>query len=713
MDSEKEVLERVKRRLQQIGYGEASIREGVKSLMGEADIVIYAGERPRIAVEVKESVDFLQEQEMDSLRFHPTVRKLQSLAKSLGAPYYLIADSSRWLWFTTDDAGRPEMLSSPVFPVSRQDESSAKVRRGVLISILQELWDVSFKHLGHTTSEGPALALYAKLLGEAGDARLRDFLLRPEYRPEWWDEVLPFEGRSTLERLPRDYYAEALSLLDRVNFSKAPERDLLSAIDDALIGRELRSWRVYRLPRWLTQLAVQLAELEPSDTVLDIYSPVGDVAAAIGLRSPNTEVWSIADNPRSVLWARIQQLVVNARENRTIEGRVPPYEVFDQHRGFRPTRVLAFPPFGARVTTPRWDSDLGRRNTSTSSEDLYLELALRWVRPGGRVVAVVPDGLLFAKSRRAVRDFLLERSQLRAIISLGTGSLESVRASLLVIENAPAQASRGVFMTRLEPAPSSDGDKAHFDSYLNRLLRAFIDWERGRGIPTGLVAWSVPPENLDSNNLSAEFYKPVMRDNGQPGRPLHEDAPLLAVAEQIKRGAAITLSKDGEVPVIGPAAIRPVVLDSAHLDKTSAERIRRTPVFVQANDIVLNAVGTHCGDAALVLEDMAGLLISRHVILIRPNPEVVLPQYLAVALNSEFVKPQLERLAMGAVIPTLTIAALENVAVPLPDLKEQHRIAEMVMSARNGWLLAQRNADEEEKRFNRLLKTLADDGAEQ
>jgi len=77
MDSEKEVLERVKRRLQQIGYGEASIREGVKSLMGEADIVIYAGERPRIAVEVKESVDFLQEQEMDSLRFHPTVRKLQ------------------------------------------------------------------------------------------------------------------------------------------------------------------------------------------------------------------------------------------------------------------------------------------------------------------------------------------------------------------------------------------------------------------------------------------------------------------------------------------------------------------------------------------------------------------------------------------------------------------------------------------------------------
>jgi len=105
------------------------------------------------------------------------------------------------------------------------------------------------------------------------------------------------------------------------------------------------------------------------------------------------------------------------------------------NRGFAKDKfdlILTNPPFGAQVkATERpylGDYDLGmqtdakgkrkaRRNQKT--EILFLERIWHFLKPGtGRAAVVLPDGILTNSSLQYVRDFVLERFQLLAVVSL-------------------------------------------------------------------------------------------------------------------------------------------------------------------------------------------------------------------------------------------------------------------------------------------------------
>ncbi len=130
------------------------------------------------------------------------------------------------------------------------------------------------------------------------------------------------------------------------------------------------------------------------------------------------------------------------------------------NNGFGPKRfdlVLTNPPFGAQVTLAERpylaDFELGqqvdhsgRRKTrkNQKTEVLFIERVWEFLKPGtGRAAIVLPDGILTNASLQYVRDFLLDRFHLLAVISLpetafshfGTG----VKASLLFLRNVRRQ----------------------------------------------------------------------------------------------------------------------------------------------------------------------------------------------------------------------------------------------------------------------------------
>jgi type I restriction enzyme M protein len=60
-----------------------------------------------------------------------------------------------------------------------------------------------------------------------------------------------------------------------------------------------------------------------------------------------------------------------------------------------------------------------KQKTSVKTEIPFLERAWQFLKPGtGRMAIVLPDGILTNSSLRAVRDWLLERFQLLAVVSL-------------------------------------------------------------------------------------------------------------------------------------------------------------------------------------------------------------------------------------------------------------------------------------------------------
>lgn len=89
--------------------------------------------------------------------------------------------------------------------------------------------------------------------------------------------------------------------------------------------------------------------------------------------------------------------------------------------------VFTNPPFGGNAQIddshvldqyelPHWD--IKNRRNSLPAEQLFVEVALRFVRPGGLLAIVLPDGILNNPGLQFIRSWLLQRSRLIASISL-------------------------------------------------------------------------------------------------------------------------------------------------------------------------------------------------------------------------------------------------------------------------------------------------------
>lgn len=88
--------------------------------------------------------------------------------------------------------------------------------------------------------------------------------------------------------------------------------------------------------------------------------------------------------------------------------------------------VLTNPPFGATVKATEKNYldkyELGAKNKkrkNQKTEILFIERAIQFVKPGtGRIGIVLPDGILTNSSLQYVRDFIMERCQILAVVSL-------------------------------------------------------------------------------------------------------------------------------------------------------------------------------------------------------------------------------------------------------------------------------------------------------
>lgn len=87
--------------------------------------------------------------------------------------------------------------------------------------------------------------------------------------------------------------------------------------------------------------------------------------------------------------------------------------------------VAGNPSFSAKIVDPailaQYHLGLDRKGAVLNqqySDVLFVEAFLRYARPGGKVVLLVPDGLLTNTSGRLVRDFIIEQALIEAIVAL-------------------------------------------------------------------------------------------------------------------------------------------------------------------------------------------------------------------------------------------------------------------------------------------------------
>lgn len=101
-------------------------------------------------------------------------------------------------------------------------------------------------------------------------------------------------------------------------------------------------------------------------------------------------------------------------------------DINDIHKGFKKDYfdlILTNPPFGAVIKRTEKDYldkyNLGKERRAQKTEILFIERCIDFVKPKtGKIAIVLPDGILTNSSLQYVRDFIMERCQILAIVSL-------------------------------------------------------------------------------------------------------------------------------------------------------------------------------------------------------------------------------------------------------------------------------------------------------
>lgn len=97
-----------------------------------------------------------------------------------------------------------------------------------------------------------------------------------------------------------------------------------------------------------------------------------------------------------------------------------------KHQGFKKDHfdiILTNPPFGATVKSTEKNYlehyELGKGKKNQKTEILFIERCVNFVKPGtGRIAIVLPDGILSNSSSQYVRDYMMDKCQIEAIVSL-------------------------------------------------------------------------------------------------------------------------------------------------------------------------------------------------------------------------------------------------------------------------------------------------------
>ena len=90
------------------------------------------------------------------------------------------------------------------------------------------------------------------------------------------------------------------------------------------------------------------------------------------------------------------------------------------------------------------------------------------------------------------------------------------------------------------------------------------------------------------------------------------------------------------------------------------------------NDILYTVVGSF--GIPVFIDDNRKFTFQRHIAILRPNGNVILPKYLYHVLRSSDFLKQAYAVAVGAAQKTITLTALNRMKVPVPSLEEQARI---------------------------------------
>ncbi len=180
------------------------------------------------------------------------------------------------------------------------------------------------------------------------------------------------------------------------------------------------------------------------------------------------------------------------------------------------TLCLANPPFKGTIDAESIHDNLKAITNTKKTELLFLALFIRMLEVGGRCACIVPDGVLFgsSKAHKSIRKELVERHQLRAVISMPSGVFKpyaGVSTAILIFTKTGAGGTDKVWFYDMKADGFSLDDKRSeiSDNDIPVIIARFHNLEAEADHKRTDQSFLVPKSEIESNDydLSINKYK--------------------------------------------------------------------------------------------------------------------------------------------------------------------------------------------------------------
>ena len=361
--------------------------------------------------------------------------------------------------------------------------------------------------------------------------------------------------------------------------------------------------------------------------------------------------------------------------------------------------VLTNPPFGMSEADTLMDADLALFSIQmTKTQALFLQKMVEVTKPSGHICTVIDDGMLNTKAMTRIRQHLLDRCFVDAVIRLPEVTFQpnriNVRSSVLLLTRKPHEDAiqehpiRMIDLRQVGYTSTGEEDPATPIEDVIDVVRA--RWDdiarieiQAEDTGDAFVSYPLGTQDVlgaEGLRLDFKFYDPAtlatineLRSAG--ARPLGE-----LVTAPVKRGrsplkAEYNVDKTSPVIVVkaGNVGKEELARDFDTITETVYERLKDAQL--RQGDLLLASTGEGTLGKAVVYDRETDAVADGHVTVLRLIDDLN-PEYVVWFLRSPFGQSQINRLFTGATGQIeLPEDAVKQLLILTPDKHEQERLA--------------------------------------
>lgn len=359
--------------------------------------------------------------------------------------------------------------------------------------------------------------------------------------------------------------------------------------------------------------------------------------------------------------------------------------------------ILTNPPFGAKVLINEKkylkDYQLGLNNgkerAAQSTEVLFIERCFEYLKEGGRMAIVLPDGILTNATLQYVRDFIMNNFKINAIVSIPQTAFShygaGVKCSLLFLtKSTKNKEDCDIFMAQAEYVGYDATGREIEQNDLNEIFNNYKNFIEKKNFKLNDKCFLIKFNNVKNNRIDPFYIKfklSLLKGNSFKFETLENILYMergITYSKDSERDSGLAVLRAGNI-TLGTNQIN--FDDIKYLDNTlefpKEKKLKKNDIFICTN----SGSKAHIGKVAFIQNDMDYYFGGFMGVLRVKNIEKYNPYYIFTIFTTNYVKNLIELLIANTTINNLNFSDISEIPIPIPPIETQNKIVNIMKDA--------------------------------